>query len=119
MECLFCKIANGKIPSKKIYEDNLVIAFLDINPDSAGHTLIIPKNHYIDLNDIDENILLQIMRVSKMLKIKLETKLKCDGMMIRQNNGDLQEIKHYHLHLKPYYSIKKDITLEEVYELLK
>lgn len=119
MECLFCKIANGKIPSKKIFEDDLVMAFLDINPDSVGHTLIIPKTHYIDLNDIDDDLLFHIMKVSKILKIKLENKLKCDGMMIRQNNGDLQEIKHYHLHLKPHYSTKKDKTLEEVYELLK
>ena len=53
MECLFCKIIDGQIPCFKIYEDDVVLAFLDINPDSDGHTLIIPKKHHTDLNDID------------------------------------------------------------------
>ena len=119
MDCLFCKIINKEIPSYKIYEDDVVYAFLDINPDSVGHTLIIPKKHYLDLDDIDIEILKHIMEVAKMLKKRIEEKLNCDGLTLIQNSGDIQEVKHFHLHLKPFYKNKKDKTLEEVYELLK
>ena len=117
MDCLFCKIVDGSIPSKKIYEDETVLAFLDINPDSMGHTLIIPKKHFKDITDIDET-LNHIFEVAKMLKIKLEEKLGCDGVTFIQNNGDVQEIKHFHLHLKPYYKENKNLDIEKVYELL-
>ena len=117
MDCLFCKIVDGSIPSKKIYEDDTVLAFLDINPDSMGHTLIIPKKHFKDITDIDET-LNHIFEVAKMLKIKLEEKLGCDGVTFVQNNGDVQEIKHFHLHLKPYYKENKNLDIEKVYELL-
>ena len=119
MNCLFCKIINKEIPSYKIYEDEIVYAFLDINPDSVGHTLIVPKKHYLDLNDIDINTLKHIMEIAKLLKKRIEEKLNCDGLTLIQNNGEIQEIKHFHLHLKPFYINKKDKTLEEVYELLK
>ena len=119
MNCLFCKIINKEIPSYKIYEDDVVYAFLDINPDSVGHTLIIPKKHYLDLDDIDIEILKHIMEVAKMLKKRIEERLNCDGLTLIQNSGDIQEVKHFHLHLKPFYKNKKDKTLEEVYELLK
>lgn len=119
MDCLFCRIINKEIPSYKIYEDEIVYAFLDINPDSVGHTLIVPKKHYLDLNDIDINTLKHIMEIAKLLKKRIEEKLNCDGLTLIQNNGEIQEIKHFHLHLKPFYINKKDKTLEEVYELLK
>ena len=119
MDCLFCKIINKEIPSYKIYEDEIVYAFLDINPDSVGHTLIVPKKHYLDLNDIDINTLKHIMEIAKLLKKRIEEKLNCDGLTLIQNNGEIQEIKHFHLHLKHFYINKKDKTLEEVYELLK
>lgn len=120
MDCLFCKIVNNEIPSYKLYEDDLVLCFLDINPDSNGHSLIIPKKHYKDLDDIDENTLNHIMKISKKIKILLEDKLNIDGLTLIQNNGDVQEIKHYHLHLKPYYKIKKDlINVEDIYNKIK
>ena len=119
MDCLFCKIINKEIPSYKIYEDDVVYAFLDINPDSVGHTLIIPKKHYLDLDDIDIDTLKHIMEIAKILKKRIEEKLNCDGLTLIQNSGDIQEVKHFHLHLKPFYNNKKDKTLEEVYELLK
>ncbi len=119
MNCIFCKIINNEIPSSKIYEDDLVIAFLDINPDSLGHTLIVPKKHYQDLDDIDNQTLMHIMDVAKLLKKRITEKLNCDGLTLIQNNGSVQEVKHFHLHLKPSYKIKKDKSLEEVYQLLK
>lgn len=119
MNCIFCKIVNNEIPSMKIYEDDLVLAFLDINPDSMGHTLIIPKKHYKDLDDIEEETLNHILKIAKNLKLKLKEKLNCDGLTLVQNNGHIQEVKHFHLHLKPYYLNKDFKTTKEVYELLK
>ena len=120
MNCIFCKIINGEIPSYKIYEDEVVFAFLDINPDSNGHTLIIPKKHYLDLTEIDNEILLHIMDTARKLKKLLEEKLNIDGLTLIQNNGDIQEVKHYHLHLKPYYKEKQQIIdVKEIYEKIK
>ena len=116
MDCIFCKIINGDIPSYKVYEDNLVYAFLDINPDSPGHTLIIPKNHYQDLVSIDNETLLHIFDVTRILKKKMEEKLNIDGLTLIQNNGVVQEVKHFHLHLKPYYNNKIDMDIEDVYK---
>lgn len=104
MDCLFCKIINGDIPSYKIYEDDTVFVFMDINPTSNGHTLIIPKKHYTDVMDIDDNTLLHIFKIAREIKTKLEAKLHCDGITLTQNNGDAQEVKHYHLHIIPYYN---------------
>ena len=129
MECLFCKIINREIPCYKIYENNYVLAFLDINPDSDGHTLIIPKKHFTDLDDIDDDTLSKIFKAAKTVKKFLEQKLGCEGVSLIQNNGFVQEIKHYHLHLKPYYKDKISIEIvkhdelindvKEIYELLK
>ena len=120
MNCIFCEIANKKIPSKVIYEDDVVISYLDINPDSNGHTLIIPKKHYTDLVDIDDATLSHIMSVARNLKRLLEDKLNIDGLTLIQNNGDVQEVKHYHLHLKPYYKEKQDILpIDDIYNKIK
>lgn len=120
MNCIFCEIANKKIPSKIIYEDDVAISYLDINPDSNGHTLIIPKKHYTDLVDIDDATLSHIMSVARNLKKLLEDKLKIDGLTLIQNNGDVQEVKHYHLHLKPYYKEKQEILpIDDIYNKIK
>ena len=129
MDCLFCKIINGDIPCFKIYENEDVLAFLDINPDADGHTLIIPKKHFTDLDDIDLNTLESINKASKEIKKMLEEKLGCTGISLLQNNGSCQEVKHYHLHLKPYYEGIKTIELKkypenikdpkEIYDILK
>lgn len=116
--CIFCKIINKEIPCKLIYEDEIVMAFLDINPVSVGHTLIIPKKHYKDLDDIEENTINHIMKVAKELKIKIEENLKPDGLQLVQNNGNLQEVKHYHLHLIPNYEKDNNLSIDEVYNLL-
>lgn len=120
MDCLFCKIIAGDIPSYTIYEDDVVKCFLDINPDSNGHTLIIPKKHYLDLNKIDNDTLIHIMDVARKLRKALEEKLNIDGLTLIQNNGDIQEVKHFHLHLKPYYTEPQDIiNVEEIYKKLQ
>lgn len=120
MDCLFCKLISGEIPSCKVYEDDVVLAFLDISPDSNGHTLIIPKKHFLDLDDIDIDTLSHIMKVAKELKKLLEQKLNIDGLTLIQNNGEIQEVKHFHLHLKPYYKEKQElIDINETLKKLK
>ncbi len=118
--CLFCKIVNNEISSYTIYEDDIVKAFLDINPTSVGHTLIVPKSHYLDLDDIPLEVLNRIMEVSKKVKILIQERLNPDGMTLVQNNGFVQEIKHYHLHLVPKYrGSSKKLSVSEVYDILR
>ncbi len=119
MDCIFCKIIKGDIPSYTIYEDNIVKVFLDINPMSPGHMLIIPKDHYENLDDIDINVLTHINNVAKKMHNLLKDKLNIDGLTIIQNNGDVQEVKHYHMHLKPFYKENKGLNVEEIYQILK
>lgn len=116
--CIFCKIVNGDIPSYKLYEDDLVIAFLDVNPGANGHTLIVPKKHYQDLYDIDDNTLNHIMSCTKNLSNMITSKLNANGFTLIQNNGDVQEVKHFHLHIKLYYNDSNDYSLEQVFEIL-
>ena len=118
--CLFCKIIKGEIPSFKVYEDEVAFAFLDIHPKADGHTLIIPKKHYRDLQDIDQDTLLHLIEIVKTKMKEYEEQLHCTGFTIAQNNGDVQEVKHFHLHLIPSYSEQESISSpEEIYQKLK
>lgn len=120
MDCIFCKIINNEIPSYTLYEDEIVKVFLDVNPDSNGHTLIIPKKHYKDLYEIDDDTLIHIMKVARKIDKTLHEKLNTSGLTLIQNNGDVQEVKHFHLHLKPYYKDKKEILpVEEIFKKLE
>lgn len=103
VDCLFCKLANHDMDTNIIYEDEVVTAFLDAFPDSNGHILIVPKEHTLDLDSISDETLLHIMQVARKLKALLIEKMHCDGLTLIQNNGAAQEVKHFHLHLKPYY----------------
>ena len=107
---------NGDIPAFTLYEDAVVKVFLDVNPDMNGHTLIVPKKQYQDLFDIDNETLMQIMNVARKMYPIFEEKLGAEGMTLVQNNGLMQEVKHYHLHLKPQYSGKQALVgAEDVY----
>lgn len=120
MDCIFCKIIKGEIPSYTIYEDEVVKVFLDVDPKENGHTLIIPKKHYQDLDDIDLATLNHIYEIAKKVKKLLEEKLDINGVTLVQNNGLSQEVKHYHLHLIPNYKEKQElINVEEVYKKIK
>ena len=117
--CIFCKIINNEISSYKIYENDMVLCFLDINPLSSGHTLIIPKKHFKDISDIDSEYLSSINDATKYVYNLLVSKLGPDGIRIVQNNGICQEIKHYHVHLIPVYNDMLDMDIEEVYNKIK
>ena len=119
MDCLFCKIINGDIPSYTIYENDYVKCFLDINPISMGHTLIIPKKHFLDINDIDSEYILKVQEASKEVVKILNKNLKPDGFKLVQNNGNLQEVKHYHLHVIPsYIKNKRNKNVEEIFKTI-
>lgn len=104
-ECLFCKIAKGEIPSKKIYEDSDSFAFLDINPANRGHCLVIPKKHYENIYDVDDRALEKLIIVTKNLSKLIKEKLQCNGINIVQNNEKHagQIVSHFHIHIIPRY----------------
>ena len=104
MDCLFCKIINGEIPSETVYEDDVVKAFLDINPTTNGDTLIVPKKHFKDFRDVDNETLRHIDEVIKKLYPIYQEKLNCDGLTICHNMDYGQEIKHFHVHFIPRYT---------------
>ena len=106
MSCIFCSIAAGEIPSFKIYEDELVLAYLDINPFTRGHTLVIPKQHVAGLLDADDALLGEIMKRVKRVAAHLKAALSCDGFNILQNNGEAagQTVYHLHFHIIPRYA---------------
>ena len=104
-DCIFCAIADGEIPSFKVYEDDLVVAYLDINPFTEGHALVIPKAHFAGLLDTpDETLAAVVVRVKK-VATHLKAALPCDGFNILQNNGEAagQTVKHVHFHIVPRY----------------
>lgn len=116
---IFCKIANNEIPSYTLYEDKIVKVFLDISPNHNGHTLIIPKKHYENFFDIEEETLHYIFKIAKDISKLLKEKLNYDGISLSQNNGLGQEVKHYHLHLIPKYHNEEKLSVEEIYNKLK
>ena len=120
MDCIFCKIVNGDIPSFTLYEDDVVKVFLDVNPAVNGHTLIVPKKHYTDLFDIPNDTLMHVMEVARKMDLIFREKLGSEGLTLIQNNGLPQEVKHFHLHLEPKYSHKDELmNVEDVYNQLK
>ncbi len=102
-DCVFCAIAAGEIPCFKVYEDELALAYLDINPFSEGHTLVIPKAHTTGLLDTPEETLAALLARVKKVAAHLKTALGCDGFHILQNNGAAagQTVGHIHFHIVP------------------
>ena len=127
-DCIFCKLVNNEVKSHTIHEDELVKVFLDANPETNGHMLIIPKKHYQNILDLDEKIIPHAVKIIKeKLYPLIKEKLHCDGMTIAQNNEYGQEVKHFHIHVVPryendqdYHSYNKDILIstEDIYSKL-
>lgn len=103
-DCIFCKIIKGEIPSYKIYEDKKVFAFLDINPINSGHTLIVPKKHFKNIFDLEEEIAKHMICVAKKISLALK-KIGADGVIISMNNGEAagQAVLHVHIHIIPRF----------------
>ncbi|MBQ4440312.1 MAG: HIT family protein [Kiritimatiellae bacterium] len=104
-DCIFCKIVEGTIPSFKVYEDDKVLAYLDINPFSPGHTLVIPKVHAANLLECGDEGLGTLIAAVRKVAAHLKTALPCDGFNILQNNGEAagQTVRHIHFHIIPRY----------------
>lgn len=103
-DCIFCKIIKGELPSRTVYEDELIKVIMNINPATDGHLLVLPKEHYVNIMDIDEKVLNHTYRIIKdKLYSELKEKLNCEGLTIANNNELGQEIKHFHIHLIPRY----------------
>jgi len=128
-DCVFCKILEGEIPSRTVYEDELIKVIMNINPATNGHLLVIPKEHMIDIKDTKDEIIMHSIKVirEKLFPL-LKERLNCEGLTIAQNNELGQEIKHYHIHLIPrypndnadfQYDKEKVSDLDEIFNKLK
>lgn len=104
-DCIFCKIANGEIPSKTIYEDEMFRVILDLGPAAKGHALVLPKEHFANLYELPEEWCAKAFCLAKKMAETMKAKLGCDGFNIVQNNGELagQTVFHFHIHLIPRY----------------
>ena len=103
--CIFCKIVNKEIPSFFIYEDEQVMAFLDISQVTKGHTLIIPKKHCENLLEGDDQLLMQMAKVTKMIGKRIMERTNASGMNFFSNMNEIagQSVPHFHINLIPRY----------------
>lgn len=110
--CIFCKIANGEIPSATIYEDDTFRAILDLGPANAGHTLILPKDHFADVTELDEAVAAKILPLGAKIGKAMKASLGCDGFNLVQNNGKAagQTVFHFHMHVIPRYDSDADMV---------
>lgn len=104
--CIFCDIVASKIDSYKIYEDNETFAFLDIKPSSPGHVLVIPKKHVKNIEEIDEQDLMTLIKTVKKVGLRVKEKLGVSAYNLVVNNGEVagQQILHLHFHIVPRYA---------------
>lgn len=104
-DCIFCKIANGEIPSRTLYEDEQFTVIMDMGPATKGHSLILPKEHYANIYEMPEELAGEAMKVARKMASKMTTALQADGFNIVQNNGEAagQTVFHFHMHMIPRY----------------
>ncbi|MFO7936964.1 MAG: HIT family protein [Kiritimatiellia bacterium] len=107
--CIFCKIVNGEIPSRKVYEDENCFAFMDIAPFEKGHTLIVPRQHVELLTDMTAEALTQLILATQKVARHIVKALECDGFNLLQNNGECakQTVPHVHFHIIPRWDRKQ------------
>ena len=106
MNCIFCAIISGNLPSSKVYEDNVCVAFMDIQPVNPGHVLVVPKNHVTDLSDLRPETGMHIFQIAQQVAQKLpDSNLRCEGINLILAHGEVagQEVFHVHLHIIPRY----------------
>lgn len=110
MSCIFCKIANGEIPSNTIYETDLVRAILDINPSSYGHVLVLPKVHCTSLLEADAKTIDAVFEAAGQIAKKMDSTLHCDGINLLSNMKEAagQTVEHFHVHLIPRFQNQED-----------
>lgn len=119
MDCIFCQIVKGESPSRKIYEDDLIIGIMDIDPYCDGHVLLIPKKHYTDIMELDEEILTHINAVAKKLTPMIMEKLDKKSMTVSYNYGEKQKVKHFHMHLLPNIDDDPTTPVEDIFKKIQ
>ena len=104
--CIFCKIANGEIPSSTIYEDDFFRVILDLSPATKGHALILPKQHMANIFEMDDTTAEKVFVLAKRIAKAMKSAINCDGLNIVQNNGEVagQTVFHFHMHIIPRYN---------------
>ena len=104
-DCIFCKIAKGEIHSATVYEDSHFTVILDVNPATKGHCLIIPKEHFDNIYDLDGETAGKLFALATCIARAMRDALKCDGLNLVQNNGEIagQTVFHFHVHIIPRY----------------
>lgn len=127
-DCIFCKIINKEIPGKIVYEDDVCMAFLDLSQATYGHTLVIPKKHYANILEVDDDTLAHVMKVVKNLANQIVEKLDAKGVNVLTNTNEVagQTVRHFHVHILPRYDEKElkieftdhsqDVDLDEIYQ---
>lgn len=112
-DCVFCKIVSGDIPSNTIYENSEFKVIMDASPAAKGHVLVLPKEHYKDIYDIDAETAGKLFQLAAVVARALKEVLNCDGLNILQNNGVIagQTVFHFHVHLIPRYE-GDDVTVK-------
>jgi len=112
--CIFCEIINGNIPSKKVYEDDVIIAILDISQTTLGHTLVIPKKHYDNFLEVPDSELSNLIVKTKMVSKQILKNLNAKGCNILINTNEVagQSVKHVHFHIIPRYDKNDTIKIE-------
>ena len=125
-DCIFCKIINKEIPGKIVYEDDECMAFLDLSQATYGHTLVIPKKHYANILEVDDETLAHVMKIVKNLANQIVEKLDAKGVNVLTNEVAGQTVHHFHIHILPRYDENElkieftdhsnDVDLDEVYK---
>ena len=113
-QCIFCKIANHEIPGKIIYEDDVCMAFLDLSQTTDGHTLVIPKQHFDHILDVDPDILAHMMKVTQNVAKQIMNKMNAKGMNFVSNMNEVagQSVQHFHIHIIPRYHHHESFDLK-------
>jgi histidine triad (HIT) family protein len=103
VDCIFCRIVAGELPSQRVYEDERTVAIMDINPAARGHVLVLPRTHARDLHEIDDEDLAACARTAKRIAGRARDRLGADGVTVMQSNGAAawQTVFHYHVHVIP------------------
>ena len=112
--CIFCSIVNKEIPSSCIYEDDQVMAFLDLSQVTKGHTLVVPKKHYDNLLECDDETLAHLIQVEKMLAVRISERLNAQGVNVLNNTHEAagQTVNHLHFHIIPRYSENDAVVIQ-------
>lgn len=105
-DCIFCKLANGDIPTNTVYEDDDFRVILDAAPANLGHCLVLPKNHAANIFELDSELCGKAFKLAAKIAKAVKAATNCDGVNILQNNGDAagQTVFHFHIHIIPRFA---------------